>query len=405
VSQKRRPGRPPREPDDGGSSTSSSSSSAFVLKGDEVLSEATARDRVQVIRFDSRGGTWNYCGTYDPDAVRAVGVTEFVRARGGGGRYRVRLRRPDGTYGRMETLAIEGIARPWDDDTRTVDDVAGSSSSSSSSSSAGSIEPPRWLERILFPIGTTFATAFAGYLAKKLLEEKPRERDPLLAELAKNLKAAGMDPLELQRTIADAEERGERRGREFGELTAKLESGGAGAGDGIGGAIDRGLPQLVGLLNRKMELDEKRLSPPAIASDAAETVSSSSSSSSSSSGSDGTPAEPSPGTAPADPLVALLLGVPMGARKFLLNAAEEDEPPELYAALILSKLDDVTYARMPALVNRSDFVDVFIATYPAFVDFREWTDELAAALRATLEAREKAAAEDAAPMDPQKVAP
>jgi hypothetical protein len=44
-------------------------------------------------------------------------------------------------------------------------------------------------------------------------------------------------------------------------------------------------------------------------------------------------------------------------------------------------LDDVTAARMPELLAREDFVNVFVETYPAFADYRDWVEQLTGALR------------------------
>jgi hypothetical protein len=362
-----------------GSSSSSSSSPIVVETADELLTATVAGDAVQVWRYDVQAGAWKYLAPFDPTALEALGVTEFTRQRFGGGKFKARIRHRGGTFGMSRVFDVDGPGK-------VPEDAAPPAAASSSSSAS---QPPRWVEQILFPIGVTFATALGGYLAKKLLETPAP--DPILLQLDNQLgagagAAVALDPLELQRAIAEAEQRGEQRGRELGELRAQVDNPPKGNdGGGVMGAIDRGLPQVVGLLKQKLEMDERRLLQPApvavdaIAATAADDA-----------------------AAAGDPIVGLLLGVPKMGRRFLLSGAEGDEPPEIYAGLVIGKLDDVTYARMPVLLARADFVDVFVATWPEFADHREWVEQLAGAMRATLDA--STAADDAGAGDATEAA-
>ena len=344
-------------------------SSTAIETVEDLLKATGAGDVVQLRRYAVRTGTWDYLGPFEPSLLEALGITEFTRQRFGGGKFKAQIRHRGGAFGLARTFSIAGTEKVPDDE------AAPAASLSAPANGASSSNPPAWIEKILLPIGVTFATALGGYLSKKLLEAP--SADPLIVEMLKSLRAAGtsIDPLELQRAIAEAEHRGETRGRELGKLRAQVDAPPKDVG-GVAGAIDRGIPQVVELLNRKLELDHQRSSSPATAA-----------------------LTPSPGTGPAapgddaaqatpvptDPLVALLLGVPPIARRFLLAAAEANEAPETYAELVLGKLDDVTYARMPAFLERSDFVDVFVATYPAFAPHRPWVDELAGAMRESLQ--------------------
>ena len=335
----------------------------MVETADDLLTATVAGDGVQLWRYDVQAGAWKYLAPFDPTALEALGVTEFTRQRFGGGKFKARIRHRGGAFGLSRVFDVDGPGKVPTDDAPAAAAAAASSSNS----------PPFWVEKIVLPIGATFATALGGYLAKKLLETPAP--DPILLLLVKQLSTGAggnaVDPLELQRAIADAEARGETRGRELGELRAQVENPPKETGGGVMAAIDRGIPQVVSLLKQKLEMDERRMlqpSPVAVVDSP-------------------TPADNGAAAASAgDPIVGLLLGVPRMGRKFLLSGAQGDEPPEVYAALVIGKLDDVTYARMPAILERPDFVDVFVATWPEFGDYRDWLEQLADSMRATLAA-------------------
>jgi hypothetical protein len=335
-----------------------------------VLEACVDGDHVQLYRWDRAEGTFKYLEPFDPSALRPLGVSEFARQRWGGGKFKARIRHRDGTYGIGRTFPIDGPVKFPEAPAASAAAPAAASSSTA------------WVDKIVMPLAGAFGTAFAGLIVKKFLETPAP--DPLLLELVKALKGhagAATDPLLLQKTIADAEARGETRGRELGELRAQVDATGKEHDGGVVGAIDRGLPQVLGVLTKKLEQDERRMSrlappstlpgsPPAAASVTA-------------------PAAPS-----SDPLEAMLLAVPLSARKHLVNAAEGDEQPEIWAALVLTKLDDVTRARMPEFLARPDFADVWIRVCPAFEPFREWVEELVECMRLSLEASKEAEAAD-----------
>jgi hypothetical protein len=313
-------------------------------------------DTIQLFRYDPTIGGWSYVDRYDPAAFRALGIRQTVRERYGGGRFRARVRHPNMTWGQTRTFSVDGAYKE-------PSPAVGASTSPTvvAPTSAASMA-----ERVLMPVVLTMAGAIGTYAAKRLLDQPPT--DPLALTLAKQLAGAGsaMDPLELQRAISEAEARGEARGRELGKLqqqvAAPRESSGKSLGPSVVEAIDRNVPKLVDLFTRKMDLDAQALRGPQTES----------------------PTQPEPAQVSADPLVAMLESVPPIARKFLLSAAESGEQAEVYAGLVLSKLDDVTYANMAGFLERADFVDVFVATYPAFADHRQWVMSLAAAMQDSL---------------------
>ena len=344
----------------------------MIETADDLLKATVAGDVVQLWRYDGQAGTYRYLAPFEPAALEALGVTEFTRQRFGGGKFKARIRHRDGTFGLARVFDVDGPAKIPDDVT-PPGAVADSSR-----------QPPAWVDRFLMPFAGALGAALAGFVTKKLLEDKPV--DPLMLELLKRSAVGpGVDPLELQKALLEAEARGELRGRELGQLKALAEA--EPSTGGALGAIDRALPQVLAVLNRKISLEERRALPQL--SDPGELDTG-----------DDTSAPDGRPKAPEDPLVALLLSIPMVGRKFLLAAAEGDEPPEIYAGMTLGKLDDMTYQRMPALLERADFVDVFCGTWPAFGAFRPWVEDFAAALKGTLEASATAEDDDDAATGP-----
>lgn len=332
---------------------------------EDLLGQAIdSTDIVQLLRWDPSQGTWSYVERFDPAALRALGIRENVRARFGGGKFKARIRHANNTWGQSRVFLLDGeYRRPTEAPTTTA---------------AAPVSTASTLEKILLPIALTFAGAIGTAAAKKLLDGP--QVDPLALQLLKQFGGqSGMDPLELQRAIAEAEKRGEDRGRELGKLQQQVTHPREGSSKPLGAsvvdAIDRNVPKLVGLLSRKMDLDQQARLQPAADVPAAEQ-----------------PTEPA--QVSTDPLIAMLESVPKVARAFLLSAAESGEQPEVYAGLVLSKLDDVSYANMAGFLERADFVDVFCATYPAFADHREWVTALAAAMKESLIAAAEADDDD-----------
>lgn len=331
-----------------------------------------ANDVVQFYEW-TPAGRWQYIERFDVAEVRALGLEEFILQHYGGGKYKAGLRNraQSNVYGASVVVEIAGAPK-----LRSERDAARGTAPASTPippAMSSSAIPP-WVEKIVLPIGVTFATAFGTLLAKKLLEEKPEKpTDPVILEAFKQLgrsregTGATIDPIAMMNQLLELRER----------IVDSAPESSAPTSPGVAGAIERAVPQLVGVLNRKMDIDEQRMRHRRIPAAPAVT----------STHPDGGAEIPAGDEQPPvtnDPLVALLIQVPMIARRFLLGAAESNESPELYADLVLSKLDDDQYAAMPALLGRADFVDVFVGTYPAFAEHRDWVTELTDAMRASI---------------------
>lgn len=327
---------------------------------------------------------FKYIERVDVPDVRALGIEEFISQRYGGGKYKAGIRnRTSGAYG--SSVVVEIVGPPKSRGDRDAARGIPTAGPAAAPAGAQSGAMPGWLEKILLPIGVTAATAFGTYFAKKLLE--PKGTDPVLLELVKQLgkkepasstpPGSPLDHVELLRSLLDLQDALTERANPGGSSAPVGESG------GVAGVLERQLPALVGVLNRKLDIDDRRAMraaqpiPPRVQAGTPPAASSGSSSSSS--------AEPSSATPAADALVALLQATPRIARQFLLSAAESDEAPAVYADLILGKLDDASYAEIGKLLERADFVDVFVATMPAFAEYRPWVEELAAAMRESIE--------------------
>ncbi|MEP6494501.1 MAG: hypothetical protein ABJF01_17585 [bacterium] len=226
-----------------------------------------ADDANDVIQFFEEsagaGGRWDYIERFDVADVRALGIEEFIRSHYGGGRYKAGIRaRNSGTYGKSIVVSIAG-ARKSDHEREGVRSPGGPTPAAAAApSSSGNNNPPSWIEKIILPIGVTMATAFGSLLAKKLLETP--QTDPVLLELVKRStrrESSGadvIDPIRLSQLVLEAEHRGELRGRELGNLVARVD--GDAGGSGVGSAIRDALPlahRMIDVAERKREAAEQ----------------------------------------------------------------------------------------------------------------------------------------------------
>lgn len=177
--------------------------------------------------------------------------------------------------------------------------------------------------------------------------------------------AAAVDPLETMRNM-------------WGFMNELREtSGGTHQESDFGTVVREGVGPLVRVLERKLDIDEQRerrrgllpgkavatQQPAAQRQQVEETQ-----------------------TMPTDELRALLLTIPVPARRFLLGCAENGDDADDYVPLLLNRLSDDAYAAMSRLLPREDFLNVLIETVPAYAPYREWFSSLVDALRETVAA-------------------
>lgn len=294
---------------------------------------------------------------------------DAVRDRWGGGRYGGRIIGQGNKYkGRIPTFEIAGRPRDDDDDEprpRRTSDV-----------------PPQSPVRIDAVLGEALATMARGIdqtqlLIRELLQRSnPASTDPTeqfvkLAKIVRDLApppAASAAPVPTESVVGMM--------RDLMQLQRELSDAPSQAPSGTLGTIIReGVAPLVGVLNRKMDLDQRkagaegvrRLNPQASVQPVAAAS-----------------ASIDPASLPADELEALLTLIPMHARSFLLSCAQRETPPENYAGMVLDNLSDEAYDAMPRLLARSDFVDVLVRVVPAYGAYRAWFTGLVDAMRASV---------------------
>jgi hypothetical protein len=305
-----RPARPKAARAPGTSATATDTNSPPIADVEELLATMNESDSLWLWR--RAGDRWVFLESRPADALRALGVTESTRQRTGGGDYKARIRAANSQWGHQRMFSIDGEQRAV-----PIASPAAVSATPAATTPARVGEMPSWMEKIILPIGVALA---AGITNKLLAEPKT---DPLVLELLKlnakgNNTAAGVDPLELQRTIMAAEERGESRGRELGELLA----GGRGDGEGPLSAIREAAP----LINRFLDrADAERRLPPA---------------------NDVTPPAslPSSTAAPtsAPDIMPTWLRPFITYRARLLKLADDEKDATLYADVILDMAPDAT---------------------------------------------------------------
>lgn len=282
-----------------------------------------ADDATDVIQFfeENAAGRWMYIERFDAPDVRAIGLEEFIQQRYGGGRYRAGIRaRASNKYGPSVTVAIAGAKKS--DHERAAQHPQTGAAAAPAAPSAPNNNPPSWMEKIILPLGVTMATAFGSLLAKKLLETPAP--DPVLLELVKRgnkpATSDAMNPLELMKLVGDAEERGERRGREVGKLAARADGDG---GSGVGSAIQDALP----LFSRMIDAHERQAGarPPLANAQL--------------------PTSPAPAATPAADIIPAWLRPLMRYKMFILDAADaETIDAEPLAGMVVRNSDEATWA-------------------------------------------------------------
>lgn len=347
--------------------------------------------------YNPASGRMDYLEPMNVGEVRALGVLEFARQRytvPGSAvlKFQVRTRHRAGKYGKQKTFTIVGERKPRES--------SSSSAAGGATTTIAGVSSDGWM-KVGLALGVPIATAFGTMLAKKLLDGP--QVDPIMLELIRQGRRAdrgeGVDPVELQRLIGDAEKRGEDRGRELGELRERADNAtrepaeGAANVNGWGSVVYNTVRPLLKTINRHLALEERRVElrlerggrrlPAATNTQPAQGTGSAGATRAESSSASGQPPAPAhdPTLDTNDELVQLLGQIPRGARMFLMAAAEDDEDPDAYVGLIVQKLDDDAYAAMGRLIEREDFLETLLKVSPKFRERRDWFAQLVEGLR------------------------
>lgn len=293
-----------------------------------------------------------------------------VRHEHGGGRFRARIYDARGDYKTSFPFAIAGTPRRPGESTAAPVGVGPASAAGESR-----------IERMIGEL----AAAVAGLAQLQQTPAAGRNEDELerFLKVARALKELNPPAAPATSGLADLEA--------FFRLQDMLdERRPAGDGNGLGAIVEHGVKPLAALASRSLDLQERAMTMKqgqarAIAAPAR-------------------PAAPIGGPAPAppisehvddvDPIYTLAAGVPPIARGYLANAARNDRDPETYAIMVLDTIQEhnpATYAQLPELVQRADFLDRLLDVVPAFAEHRAWFAQLVDFMRIQLQG---AAAED-----------
>jgi hypothetical protein len=304
-----------------------------------------ADDANDVVQFwEENNGRWAYIERFDVPDVRAVGLEEFILQRYGGGKYKAGIRsRTAGVYGQSVVVSIAGPRKS--DHERNAFKTPATPPPAAAAAPSSSNNPPAWVEKILLPFGVTFATAIAGFLGKKLLESPPAAPgiDPVLLRAALRDRGAGgeaLDSIKVMQLLRDAEDRGEKRGRELGELLA------GGDGDGVASAINQAAP----IMNRMLDVAERRGRRRAPALPPGDTANASS---------DDVPRSPAP---PPSDIVPAWLRPFMRYKRLLLDAADNGQSVGPIAGMVIENASEETWAAIVEAEQANRLVtDIFAA--------------------------------------------
>lgn len=291
---------------------------------------------------------------------------DAVRDRWGGGRFGGRIIGQGNKYkGRMQTFEIAGRPRDDGDERRDVTPVV-----------QRSAEPTR-IESIIGDALAAIARSveqtntIVRELATHRAATDPTDQFVKLAKIVRDLAPPAATPAPTENVVGMM--------RDLMELRRELadDGGGTPPTSTLGTVIREGVAPLVGVLNRKLAIDERRAG-------GMNRVATQQSQAQAASGATSLDA----GSLPADELEALLVLIPPHARGFLLSCAQRGAPPENYAGMVLDNVSDEAYSVMPRLLQRPDFVDVLVRVVPAYGAHREWFTDLVATMRASFDESE-----------------
>lgn len=302
---------------------------------------------INVERKKGSRGMIGHLGTIEFDSELFDRVKELY----GGGDYRGRVN-VNGKYRRSINFTIAGAPRDPDADTGATQESA----------------PLSKLETIL-------TSVLEGQRALlETMKNPPREQGSRLGEfkeIAEVMKAmmpaapAAVAPVAPVSPLAAL--------NEMLELQARLdERAPRGGGNGVDWSpvIEHGVKPLIGVIDKKLELDREAMNrrrPIAVVQPADAPVA----------------PLPSPETMTLESLAA---HVPRPARAYLLDCAQRDKSPELYAELVLDQLPGDVVDRLPALLAPDDAAARLVAAVPEWAAYGAWFGELVDSIRASLAA-------------------
>lgn len=320
--------------------------------------------RVYVERIESNGER-TYMGTL----VLAETLFDDVRARWGGGRFTGRVVGPNTKYaGTVPPFRIDGPAKLEEAPTAAAGVPANA--------------PPSRTEQLIVDTLATMGKAIEQLAQRQAAQMDPTEQLVKLAGVLNTVSprnaGGGADPSDTVALI-----------RELMGLQRELaeDRPPAPASSAFGVALESAVKPLVGVLNRKMALEEAKVAarrplPPGPAQNGAPAPAPIASGSG-----NGNSATHSNNTVDVstDPLVNLIRSIPMPARYFLLSCAADDNDPADYATVVLDRLTEDAYEEIQKQLPRTDFVAVLVREIPMFGQYPEWFGRLTDELRASLE--------------------
>lgn len=293
--------------------------------------------RVRVERMDDKD-TPAYLGTVD----LTTELEEEVRSRWGGGRYRGRVVDDQSRYKARIRFTIAGAPRNDGDDARAV-------------ALPTAAAPASRLETVLEQFMATMAATVQGIAEAVRPRAQVNPVDDVVA-VARALK-------ELTPAAAPAQSQSAVEVFDLVHKVLALRDDIAGQVDreppsDFGAIVEGGVKPLLQVMNRSLDLQEKRMQQRRIPAPGVVPVA--------------TVPAASPVATTDDGALAVIQRVPRSAWGFLLGCAQRDADPALYADMALDLINDDDVAAIRPLLDGDAFLSTLCAAVPALTPHREW---------------------------------
>ena len=337
---------------------------------DQLLDSYAESDGYVFLRRHEQGD-WVFLAKLDiPDAK-----LDQIQSRFGGGKFRVEIMNEGGRRLRQRTFRIAGKPK--------TDDDANTSAPTDIETRMARIEQ-LLLDKEQKPAnGDSLGVTEVLRVALTALTQKPQV-DPLMSTLITALvsgkkTADGVDPLELQKLLQAAEDRGYNRGKELGEAIA----GAGGEGDGVARALAANLPGVIDAFrSAKQSYDRiapRPVQPKPAAQFAAPGIVNE----------PGPEPKPLPTTAPTTEGEAMGLGWINALRPavpVILKWARDGKDPVVKAQNTIDDLRDDIREAIAAQAEEPDFVSSVITAIPEFQapDVQAWVTTFLTTVQETL---------------------